>query len=582
LPAQFAIRLRNGRVAPRSKSQSELFTWGLEQVLEEARNLRRVKHPNVVRVIRHFETLGTAFIVMDLVPGVTLEDAVASGGPWSEDRFRPLFSALLDACKAVHGEGLLHRDIKPANIILQPDGAPVLIDFGAARQVIFSRTQSVTALVTPGYGPLEQYSTKAKLGPATDIYGLAATSYYVLTGNEPEESIARVEKDELPPLVKVAKDRGSAGFLASVDLGMKVAAADRPQSIAEWVKKIPPAAPPRPQVEKTSQEPVRKSRVGLIAGVALLAICALGFILRPDPNAAAKAALAQITQTDWSVKRGPDLVAAALKGASVEEFRQLAEAGDARAETMMGLIYHVGAPNVTIDQVEATSWLRRAADQKNARALYDLGDVYTTNGSANAEREAEYFKQSAALGNGRGEGALGDSYILGRGVPKDPAQGVHWLEQAAAQGVVSSEAELGRIYYNGDIVTRSYERARPLLEKAAAEGDADAQHDLALAYYNGNGVFQNKYEASQLFAKSADQGNIDSKYMLGRMYFDGDGVLMDVIKGRDLINKAAAGNSVLAKNWVTLHPIFTSFSTPTIPTTTPAFGAFNWSTITRH
>jgi TPR repeat protein len=540
-------------VAPRSKSQSELFTWGLEQVLEEARNLRRVKHPNVVRVIRHFETLGTAFIVMDLVPGMTLADAVAADGPWSEAQYRPVFAALLDACKAVHAEGLLHRDIKPANIILQPDGAPVLIDFGAARQVIWSSTQAVTALVTPGYGPLEQYSTKARLGPATDIYGLAATSYYVLSGKEPEESIARVEKDQLE---KIVNTRASAGFLASIDLGMKVAASDRPQSVSEWIKKIPPAPPPLDKKQIPVPDRARKLRVGLAAAVALVAICGLVLALRPDPNAKAKAVLAQITPANWSVNRGYDLVQGALKGASVDDFRRLAEAGDAGAQTMMGMIYHVGAPNVAVDQVEATAWLRRAADQKNARALYDLGDVYTTNGTANAERAADYLKQSAALGNARAASQLGDAYVRGRGVPKDPAQAVHWLEQAANQGVPDAESELGRLYYEGDVVARSYERARPLLEKAAAAGDADAEHDLALAYYFGNGVTQNKYEASLLFAKSANQGNMDAKFQLGRMYVDGDGILTNVTLGRDLITKAAAGNSASATNWIALHPLY--------------------------
>jgi TPR repeat protein len=308
----------------------------------------------------------------------------------------------------------------------------------------------------------------------------------------------------------------------------------------------------------------------LLGGLALAANFGVALLVRPDPNAKAEAALAQITPHDWSVKPGADLMAAALKSAGVDDYRRLAETGDAKAETLMGLIYHVGSTSVKQDQVEATSWLSRAADQQNARALYDLGDVYVSTGGANPERYAEYFRRSADLGNARAEDSLADAYLAGTGVPKDASLAAHWLEQAADQGLTSAEAKLGRLYYNGDLVLRNYDRAATLLQKAANENDPDAEHDLALAYYAGNGVPQNKYEALVLFTKSANQGNVDAEFQLGKMYAEGDGVIADVASGRALITKAANSSSIAAKAWLAAHPLFPSLATP------PPLGSLTW------
>ena len=81
----------------------------------------------------------------------------------------------------MHAIGFLHRDIKPANIMVDASGRPTLIDFGASRAAMAERSTTMTAIFTPGYAAAEQF-TSAKLGPWTDIYGLAATLYHAITG----------------------------------------------------------------------------------------------------------------------------------------------------------------------------------------------------------------------------------------------------------------------------------------------------------------------------------------------------------------------------------------------------------------
>ena len=153
---------------------------------------------------RVFEAAGTAYMVTEYVEGETLAAGLKESGPWPEPQVRELLDALTEGLSAVHGEGLLHRDIKPGNVMVRPDGTPVLIDFGAARQAMGRQSRSVTAVLTPGYAPIEQYSPRGNQGPWTDIYALGALAYEALSGQVPEDATERVRRDRLRPVAEVA------------------------------------------------------------------------------------------------------------------------------------------------------------------------------------------------------------------------------------------------------------------------------------------------------------------------------------------------------------------------------------------
>ena len=234
LPRDWGTRRQDGTIGPRTGGDAEDYRWGLERFIDEARMLARFKHPHIVQVYRVFKAQGTAYMVTEYVEGRTLAAEAAATGRLSESRVREVLSALTDGLAKVHGADLLHRDIKPANVMVRPDGAPVLIDFGAARQAMGRHSRSVTAVLTPGYAPIEQYSARGRQGAWTDIYALGAVAYWALSGQVPDDATERVRADPLPPLAEVARVRVSPGLAAAVDAALAVNEDDRPQSLEKW------------------------------------------------------------------------------------------------------------------------------------------------------------------------------------------------------------------------------------------------------------------------------------------------------------------------------------------------------------
>ena len=234
LPRDWGTRLGDGTIGPRTGADAEDYQWGLTRFLDEARILAKFDHPHLVRVHRVFEAWGTAYMVTEYVEGQTLSAALRASGPWSEPQVRELLDALTNGLAAVHGAGLLHRDIKPGNVMVRGDGTPVLIDFGSARQAMGRQSRSVTAVLTPGYAPLEQYSPRGNQGPWTDIYALGALAYEALSGQVPDDATERVAEDRLRPLAEAAAQPVSAELAAAVDAALAVHKEDRPQSLDAW------------------------------------------------------------------------------------------------------------------------------------------------------------------------------------------------------------------------------------------------------------------------------------------------------------------------------------------------------------
>ncbi|HSW15149.1 MAG TPA: protein kinase, partial [Solimonas sp.] len=234
LPVEFALRGSDGHIATRIQDDDAAFAWGLRCFLNEARMLARFHHPNVVQVHRLFEANGSAYIVMEHVRGQSLGENLRQQPLTTQERLEALLLPLLDGLETVHNAGVLHRDLKPENILLRDDGTPVLIDFGAARGALGSRSQSLLNVLTAGYAPLEQYSQNGNQGPWTDIYALGAVLYRALTGRKPPDAVDRLGEDPVAPLHTVVGPGFDPRFLGAIDWALQVPSNQRPQSVAEW------------------------------------------------------------------------------------------------------------------------------------------------------------------------------------------------------------------------------------------------------------------------------------------------------------------------------------------------------------
>ena len=235
LPNELAVRTDGSTVKAKTREDQDDFRWGLERFLDEARTLARFRHPNLVPVHRFFELHGTAYMVMEYEPGESLNDILRRATERApEGEVRGLLAGVLSGLEAVHKAGFLHRDIKPSNIIVRPDGTPVLIDFGAARQALGRRSRNITSIVTPGYAPLEQYTTEGNQGPWTDIYATGAVLYQIVTGKAPHDATSRARNDPYRPLGLDTASPYSQELRDAIDWALRFDEQDRPQTIAQW------------------------------------------------------------------------------------------------------------------------------------------------------------------------------------------------------------------------------------------------------------------------------------------------------------------------------------------------------------
>ena len=299
LPADLATRESDRGVVPQSTQATADFQWGLDRFIDEARILARFQHPNIVRVHHFFQANSTAYIVMEYAEGETLSEFLNRKGVLTEAELKAILHPILDGLEVVHRADFLHRDIKPGNIIIRAeDNSPVLLDFGAARMAIGAKSRSVTSVVTPGYAPREQYSSRGNQGPWTDIYALGGVCYRALTAEVPTDAVDRMIDDPLIPVSERCKGHASHQFLAAIDHALQVDESDRPQSASEWRAELgdaqeiaqpletespPPPVAPRPKHTARKEKQHRKSRGKVLwAVVGMLALLAVAGVVIYD------------------------------------------------------------------------------------------------------------------------------------------------------------------------------------------------------------------------------------------------------------------------------------------------------------
>lgn len=213
----------------------------------EGQALSKVNHSNVVQVIEYFQEAGIPCLVMAYVKGETLNERIRNKGRLSPDEAVKCFRKIAEALHTLHQRGLIHCDVHPGNIILRSDGEPMLIDFGSAK-LLQPGTFTVTTTVNESFAPYEQSNKENDPKPTLDVYALAATLYFAVTGQKPQASMSRkMFGDKLQSPQQLHEE--IQGWLNQAILkGLALESNDRPASMQVWMGSLH-----LPQPTKTDQ-----------------------------------------------------------------------------------------------------------------------------------------------------------------------------------------------------------------------------------------------------------------------------------------------------------------------------------------
>ncbi|MCY7308068.1 MAG: serine/threonine protein kinase [Rhodoferax sp.] len=244
LPSSLATR-DAGELAPTVPAEKlSLYRLGLKSFFEEGRALAQISHPSVVSVMNFFRENETVYMVMNYLEGAALQDFIITARDqkqqkvFRESTIRSLFDEILRGLRIVHQHKMLHLDIKPANIFITDDNKSVLIDFGAAREVLSKEGNFIRPMYTPGFAAPEMYRRDSSMGPWTDIYAIGACIYACMQGYPPNEAPQRVEKDRIATALTRLRGVYSDNLIEVVEWCMALDPLSRPQSVFSLQKEL--------------------------------------------------------------------------------------------------------------------------------------------------------------------------------------------------------------------------------------------------------------------------------------------------------------------------------------------------------
>lgn len=562
LPTSLAIRRPDGTtVIAKSDVDTTNYEYGLKRFMDEARTLALFKEPNIVRVFRFFRTNGTAYLVMEYEDGQALSAFLRKQNkPLSEDQIKAIIIPILDGLRAIHAQHYLHRDIKPGNIYLRKNGSPVLLDFGAARQALVGQSQSLTGIVTPGYGPFEQYNTRGKQGPWTDLYAIGATMYRCVTNKMPPDAPDRIaalqenEPDPILPAIEAGQGRYSEEFLQTIDWMLSPNPKKRPQSVKEVLDSlVPDRVSDKPQkiYNDNSEEPTQVSgtstrkvafsipflKITVVAAVLLISSFAVKHfwpVIAPNASAIIEkkplitTKIDNKTKTKSPIKKSPATTmldqAKVLfnkkdNKAAIELLRKLAEKGNAEAQMLLGNAYFRGT-GINKSPEEAVYWYRKAAKQGHTQAQTNLGVMHKFGWGTkkNTTKAVKWFHKAARHNNGQAQNYLGNMYFSGDSVAQDVPRAIKFYRKAAKNGDLKAQVSLGNIYYQGKDLPKSYSTAAAWYTTAARHGNAQAQINLAFMFEKGLGVRKNPQKAIYWYREALKNGHKKARAGLHRLH----------------------------------------------------------------
>ena len=244
LPSALTVRDQGELVPHVAPEKLSLYRLGLKSFFEEGRSLAQISHPSVVSVLNFFRQNETVYMVMNYLEGATLQDFIVTARDlkkqkvFRESTIRSLFDEILRGLRIVHQHKMLHLDLKPANIFITDDNKAVMIDFGAAREVLNKEGNFTRPMYTPGFAAPEMYRRDSTMGPWTDIYAIGACIYSCMQGYPPNDAPQRLEKDRLALSLTRMRGLYSDSLIEMVEWCMALDPLSRPQSVFALQKEL--------------------------------------------------------------------------------------------------------------------------------------------------------------------------------------------------------------------------------------------------------------------------------------------------------------------------------------------------------
>ena len=244
LPSALTMRDAGALVPQVAPEKLSLYRLGLKSFFEEGRSLAQISHPSVVSVLNFFRQNETVYMVMNYLEGATLQDFIVTARDlkkqkvFRESTIRSLFDEILRGLRIVHQHKMLHLDLKPANIFITDDNKAVMLDFGAAREVLNKEGNFTRPMYTPGFAAPEMYRRDSTMGPWTDIYAIGACIYSCMQGYPPNDAPQRLEKDRLALSLSRLRNVYSDNLIEVVEWCMSLDPLSRPQSVFALQKEL--------------------------------------------------------------------------------------------------------------------------------------------------------------------------------------------------------------------------------------------------------------------------------------------------------------------------------------------------------
>ena len=408
------------------------FQESVEKFDQEARTLARLNHRGVVEVLLIQRANATAYMVMEHIDGEELFDLMqrtaqrhARALVWEE--LKPKVPILLDALSHVHKADVIHRDLKPQNIMLRKDGSPVLIDFGGARQ---ARAAHKSMVLTPGVAAREQIHNMRvlrreadgelmKVGPAADIYGMAACFYWALTGSSPYEIGDRLRVVQKRPRLQDHPNLSRMGLPQHVARAIDWALnyedpSARPQSVDAWRQEFGPLDPTRPSRPDRRQD---------VSGADQLFQKAEA--LRQQSGNARAAEYARL-------------------------YREAAENGHADAAYRFGRLLQLGT-GVQKDSMQAERYFLMAAERGDIRGAFRLAEsqLMQSRPTETSERAFQLIEAAAKQGFAPAINLVGRYHRKGFVVHQNDRLACDWYERALRAGDPDAAHNLATMYARG-------------------------------------------------------------------------------------------------------------------------------------